>query len=152
MYSPQRKKGRCPKLDTEWVGPCQILERLGEVVDRVQLPPRGGKVALHWDRLSPYREMASPERQGGGTQGMENMALVHQQPPSDKQSLLHWPPQIELFSLFPNSSTQPYLPAPALARVLGLSRSERGDYVMCRSLCDTGNVKAVTEFSLISVT
>ena len=110
---------------------------LGEVVYRVQLPPRGRKVALHRNRLAPYRGMASPERQGGGTQGTQNMALIHQQPPSDEQSLLHWPPQTQLFCLSPNSSTQPHLPAPALAHAPGLSPGERGDYVMCRSLWDT---------------
>lgn len=58
VYSPQRKKGRCPKLDSQWVGPCRVLERLGEVVYRVQLPPRGRRVALHRDRLAPYRGSA----------------------------------------------------------------------------------------------
>ena len=32
----QRKKGRCPKLDGEWIGPWRVLERMGEVVYRVQ--------------------------------------------------------------------------------------------------------------------
>ena len=55
VYNPLRKKGRSPKLDSKWVGPCKVLERLGEVVYRVQMPPRGRKVALHRDRLAPYR-------------------------------------------------------------------------------------------------
>ncbi|CAI5668788.1 unnamed protein product [Oreochromis niloticus] len=55
VYSPKRKKGRCPKLDSSWVGPCSVLERVGEVVYRVQLPPRGRKVALHRDRMAPGR-------------------------------------------------------------------------------------------------
>uniref|UniRef100_A0AAV2K6I4 Gypsy retrotransposon integrase-like protein 1 n=1 Tax=Knipowitschia caucasica TaxID=637954 RepID=A0AAV2K6I4_KNICA len=50
VFSPKRKKGRCPKLDCHWVGPCRVLEKLGEVVYRVQLPPRGRRVALHRDR------------------------------------------------------------------------------------------------------
>uniref|UniRef100_A0A8C5APC8 Gypsy retrotransposon integrase-like protein 1 n=1 Tax=Gadus morhua TaxID=8049 RepID=A0A8C5APC8_GADMO len=60
-YSPQRKKGRCPKLDSEWIGPCRVLERMGEVVYRFQLPPRGRRVALHRDRLAPYRGTATPQ-------------------------------------------------------------------------------------------
>lgn len=60
LYSPQRKKGRCPKLDSEWVGPCRVLERLGEVVYRIQRPPRGKRVAVHRDRLAPYRGEATP--------------------------------------------------------------------------------------------
>uniref|UniRef100_A0A8C5DVC8 Integrase catalytic domain-containing protein n=1 Tax=Gouania willdenowi TaxID=441366 RepID=A0A8C5DVC8_GOUWI len=60
VYSPKRKKGRCPKLDCHWLGPCEVLEKLGEVVYRVQLPPRGRRVALHRDRLAPYRGDARP--------------------------------------------------------------------------------------------
>lgn len=66
VHNPQRKKGRCPKLDSEWVGPCRVLERLGEVVYRVQLPSRGRKVALHRDRLAPYRGTRDP-RHGPGS-------------------------------------------------------------------------------------
>ncbi|KAJ8353974.1 hypothetical protein SKAU_G00215410 [Synaphobranchus kaupii] len=60
VHSPQRKRGRCPKLDSHWMGPCRVLERIGEVMYRVQLPPRGRKVALHRDRLAPYRGSACP--------------------------------------------------------------------------------------------
>ncbi len=77
VYNPQRKKGRCPKLDSDWVGPCRILGRIGEVVYRVQLPPRGRKVALHRDRLAPYRGTASvqdPETQ-------DSALTSHQAPP-----------------------------------------------------------------------
>lgn len=59
VYTPKRKKGRCPKLDRHWDGPCRVLERVGEVVYRVQVPPRGRKVALHQDRLAPYKGEAS---------------------------------------------------------------------------------------------
>ncbi|XP_071062143.1 golgin subfamily B member 1-like [Pseudochaenichthys georgianus] len=31
VYSPQRKKGRCPKLDSQCVCPCRVLERVGVV-------------------------------------------------------------------------------------------------------------------------
>ncbi|KAL7883614.1 hypothetical protein SRHO_G00012720 [Serrasalmus rhombeus] len=65
VYSPKRKKGRCPKLDCHWVGPCEILEKLGEVVYRVQLPPRGRRVALHRDRLAPYRGDSRPHCRSG---------------------------------------------------------------------------------------
>ena len=54
------QKGRCPKLDSQWFDPCRVLERLWEVVYRVQLPPRGKKEALHRDRLAPYRGGSSP--------------------------------------------------------------------------------------------
>lgn len=56
LYSPQRKKGHCPKLDSDWVGPCRVLERLGEVVYRVRLPP----MADGW----PYTEIGWPPTMG----------------------------------------------------------------------------------------
>lgn len=62
VYSPKRKKGRCPKLDCHWVGPCEVLEKLGEVVYRVELPPGGRRVTLHRDRLAPYRGDAQPHQ------------------------------------------------------------------------------------------
>lgn len=89
VYNPQRKKGRSPKLDSDWVGPCIILERLGEVVYRVQLPPRGRKVALHRDRLAPYK---------GGSQPQSQTA------PMDSSSI---PPNAEEPSLTPNDTVDP---------------------------------------------
>ncbi|CAL9691335.1 unnamed protein product [Knipowitschia caucasica] len=68
VFSPKRKKGRCPKLDCHWVGPCRVLEKLGEVVYRVQLPPRGRRVALHRDRLAPYMGDAHPQSRPVSTQ------------------------------------------------------------------------------------
>lgn len=53
--SPALHRGGCPKLDSPGLGPCYVLERLGEVVYRVELPPRGPKVALHRDQLSLYK-------------------------------------------------------------------------------------------------
>ena len=41
VYGPKRVKGRCPKLDSAWIGPCYVVERVGEVVHRVKLAPRG---------------------------------------------------------------------------------------------------------------
>ena len=55
MYGPKRVKGCCPKLDSKWVGPCYMVERVGEVVFRVRLAPRGRIVVLHRDRMAPYR-------------------------------------------------------------------------------------------------
>ena len=60
VYRPHRKKGWCTKLDSHSEGPCQVLERLGEVVYRVQLPGKRKKVALHRDRLAPYRGDSLP--------------------------------------------------------------------------------------------
>ncbi|RXM32192.1 hypothetical protein EOD39_6327 [Acipenser ruthenus] len=50
---------RCPKLDRAWMGPCRVLEPLGEVVSQVQILRGGRRVVLHRDRLAPYRGLAS---------------------------------------------------------------------------------------------
>lgn len=47
VYGPKRVKGRCPKLDSTWARPCYVVERVGEVVYRVKLAPRGRTVVLH---------------------------------------------------------------------------------------------------------
>jgi len=93
VYSPQRKKGRCPKLDSEWVGPCRVLERLGEVVYRVQLPPRGRKVALHRDRLAPYRGTSTPSGQEPGARGTLDSAQTTPQTLPNGPSLSPAPSQ-----------------------------------------------------------
>ncbi|KAJ8001022.1 hypothetical protein DPEC_G00186490 [Dallia pectoralis] len=54
VYGPKRVKGRSPKLDSKWIGPCCVLERVGEVVYRVKMAPRGRVVVLHRDRMAPY--------------------------------------------------------------------------------------------------
>ena len=58
VYSPQRKRGMCPKLSSKWIGPCVVLDKLSDVVYRVQLTGRRRTVVLHRDRLAPYRPLA----------------------------------------------------------------------------------------------
>lgn len=55
-------------------GPCRVVERLGEVVYRVRLPPRGRRVALHRDRLAPYRGAAVPVQPTSGPRGTRDTA------------------------------------------------------------------------------
>ncbi|KAJ8352135.1 hypothetical protein SKAU_G00236110 [Synaphobranchus kaupii] len=69
VYGPKRTKGKSPKLQSAWVGPCTVLERLGEVVYRVRLVPRGRAVVLHHDRLAPYRGAARPTSSGSPAWG-----------------------------------------------------------------------------------
>ena len=40
LYNPQRKKGKSPKLSRPWEGPYVIVERLNDVVYRIQRGPR----------------------------------------------------------------------------------------------------------------
>lgn len=59
VYGPKRVKGRCPKLDSTWVGPCYVVERVGTVY-RVKLAPRRRTVVLHRDRMVPYQGNQQP--------------------------------------------------------------------------------------------
>lgn len=60
VYGPKRRKGRSPKLDSKWVGPCYVAEKVGEVVYRVRMSPGGRHVVLHRDRLAPYLGRSRP--------------------------------------------------------------------------------------------
>ncbi|XP_041929155.1 uncharacterized protein K02A2.6-like [Alosa sapidissima] len=64
VHELARKKGISPKLTSQWVGPCDVLEKLFDVVYRVRLIKRRRVVALHRDRLAPYRPLASAEGRG----------------------------------------------------------------------------------------
>ena len=59
VYGPKRVKGCCPKLDSTWVGPCYVVERVGTVY-RVKLAPRRRTVVLHRDRMLPYQGNQQP--------------------------------------------------------------------------------------------
>lgn len=54
VFQPQRRRGRCPKLDSAWMGPCWVLEPLGEVIYRVQILRGVQRVELHHYRLAPH--------------------------------------------------------------------------------------------------
>lgn len=120
VYNPQRKKGRCPKLDSDWVGPCRVLERLGEVVYRVQLPPKGRKVALHRDRLAPYRGTASSSEPDSRTGGVLDVVPNPPQGPLMDSSTLSTPPHDGLLPLDPlpasGSAQAPPSPSPGQRR------------------------------------
>ncbi|KAL6481164.1 hypothetical protein MHYP_G00092440 [Metynnis hypsauchen] len=53
LFSPKRTRGLCPKLQSNWVGPCSVVSKLGEVVYRVKWGKR--RLVVHRDRLAPYR-------------------------------------------------------------------------------------------------
>ena len=67
VYNPKRKKGRCPKLDSHWEGPCVVLERVGPVTYRVQVVNRRKRLVLHRDRLAPYRGKERADLPSAGT-------------------------------------------------------------------------------------
>jgi hypothetical protein len=62
LCRPTRKKGKSPKLQSPWEGPYTIVTRINDVVYRIQRNPRSKMMAVHLDRLAPYRRTARDER------------------------------------------------------------------------------------------
>uniref|UniRef100_UPI000D31CB94 uncharacterized protein LOC112431755 n=1 Tax=Maylandia zebra TaxID=106582 RepID=UPI000D31CB94 len=69
VYSLERKKGLSPKLMSQWVGPCTVLERLSDVVYRERLVKRNRVVVLHRDRLAPYQPIQGGVREDDSSAG-----------------------------------------------------------------------------------
>ena len=53
LYNPRRRKGLCPKLQTNWEGPYKVIKRINDVVYRIQRGRTKPKV-VHLDRLARY--------------------------------------------------------------------------------------------------
>lgn len=54
LYNPSRRKGLSPKLQSDWEGPCLVMECLSSVVYRIKTPSRRQSFTVHIDRLAPY--------------------------------------------------------------------------------------------------
>ena len=50
----QRKKGVCPKLVYKWEGPYLVMNKLSDVVYRIQKSQKGKLKVIHVDRLKMY--------------------------------------------------------------------------------------------------
>jgi hypothetical protein len=61
LYRPTRKKGKSPKLQFSWEGPYKVVNRINDVVYRVQKNPRSKMLVVHLDRLAPYYGAARDE-------------------------------------------------------------------------------------------
>ena len=60
-YFPKRKVGFNPKLQRPWKGPYLVVERLNEVLFKIQSGPRNKPMVAHHDRLKPYLAEDKPE-------------------------------------------------------------------------------------------
>ena len=56
LYNPQSKKGRSPKLQTQWEVPWEITKRVTDLVYRIQRNPKGKIKFVQHDRLKPFHE------------------------------------------------------------------------------------------------
>lgn len=50
----QRKRGRCPKLQPIWFGPCMVFRKLSDLNYEIQLHSKGQKKIVHFDKLKKY--------------------------------------------------------------------------------------------------
>ena len=60
LYSPQRKKGICPKLMRCFDGPYLVIKRISDLVYRIQKGPKSKPKVVHHDRLKAYRGSNPP--------------------------------------------------------------------------------------------
>ena len=64
LFNPQRKKGLCPKLQSQWEGPYKVVTRINDVVYRIQKEgsPRAKMKVVHLERLAQYGRGLEPVR------------------------------------------------------------------------------------------
>jgi hypothetical protein len=55
LFSPKRKRGISPKLQTWWYGPYEVIDRLSDVNYRVKCGRYGKPLVVHVDRLKRYQ-------------------------------------------------------------------------------------------------
>ena len=61
LYSPQKKKGICPKLMRQFDGPYLVVKRMSDVLYRIQKGSKSKPKVVHHDRLKPYRGPNVPD-------------------------------------------------------------------------------------------
>ncbi|CAG2197901.1 unnamed protein product [Mytilus edulis] len=54
LHNPRRVKGLCPKLQNNWEGPYIVVNKLNDVIYRIQKGPKMKPKVVHQDRLKPY--------------------------------------------------------------------------------------------------
>lgn len=54
LFNPSRKKGTCSKLTPKWEGPYKIVDRINDVVYRIQKSVKHKFKIVHLDRLAPF--------------------------------------------------------------------------------------------------
>ncbi|TGZ48591.1 hypothetical protein DBV15_11889, partial [Temnothorax longispinosus] len=59
------RRGRAPKLQSNWEGPYSIVRKLSDVVFCIHRSPRNRKKIVHADRLAPFVERHLVTREGG---------------------------------------------------------------------------------------
>ncbi|XP_041449644.1 uncharacterized protein LOC121404376 [Drosophila obscura] len=56
LYAPVRKVGRCPKLQSDWIGPATVIRSSSDLVYEIRLPGKRATRTVHVNRLASYKE------------------------------------------------------------------------------------------------
>ncbi|XP_018347287.1 PREDICTED: uncharacterized protein LOC108751549 [Trachymyrmex septentrionalis] len=59
LYNPRRKKGRTPKLQSNWKGPYYVVKKLSASIYCIRKSNKYKNKVVHSDRLAPYAERQS---------------------------------------------------------------------------------------------
>ena len=59
LHSPQRKKGRSPKLSRNWDGSYVVVKDINDVVVRMKRSRQAKSKVVHINRLKPYTDRES---------------------------------------------------------------------------------------------
>lgn len=54
LYNPKRRKGLCPKLQSDWEGPIKVVKQLSDLIYRIQMPGQRKQRVVHVNCLAPY--------------------------------------------------------------------------------------------------
>ena len=77
LHEPTRKLGRCPKLQRYWKGPFTVLQKINDLLYRIQWSPKTKPKVVHFDRLKEYRNRGSLH--GGKSHTTKDIADVNEQ-------------------------------------------------------------------------
>ena len=72
-----RRKGRCPKLQLAYDGPYLIIDKISDVVFRIQRTPRSKSKVIHFEKLKKYQ----------GEKLTSWLDKVHQTPVDERQQI-----------------------------------------------------------------
>jgi len=56
FFKPRRKRGKAPKLQSDWEGPYLVEKKLSEVVFCIRKSPKYCSKIIHADRLASFQE------------------------------------------------------------------------------------------------
>ena len=72
LFEPVRKKGVSPKLDSSWTGPWLVVDKISDLVYKIQKSPNSKAKFVHHDRLKPSFTSVKSWLEGKDSVSMNN--------------------------------------------------------------------------------